>query len=177
MALAEFIDTRLLRPAPVRRAANAILLSIVPKTVRVGPAIAHLNPRDPVVSGALALRVFERDELRFFSQRCRPGMTVLDVGANVGLYTALAMHLTGADGTVVVIEPHAESRRFLELTVQANSTTRTSVHIFDCAVSDGRERPSCSSIRKIKPTIDWVDPRQRRTRKPAAYDCEQSTAT
>jgi hypothetical protein len=63
MALAEFIYTRLLRPAPVRRAANAILLSIVPETVRVGPAIVHLNPRDPVVSGALALRVFERDEL------------------------------------------------------------------------------------------------------------------
>ena len=133
MALAEFIYTRLLRPAPVRRAANAILLSIVPETVRVGPAIVHLNPRDPVVSGALALRVFERDELRFFSQRCRPGMTVLDVGANVGLYTALAMNLTGADGTVVAIEPHAESRRFLELTVQANAATRTPVHVFDCA--------------------------------------------
>jgi FkbM family methyltransferase len=136
MALAEFIYTRLLRPAPVRRAANAILLSILPETVRVGPAIVHLNPRDPVVSGALALRVFERDELRFFSQRCRPGMTVLDVGANVGLYTALAMNLTGADGTVVAIEPHAESRRFLELTVQANAATRTPVHVFDCAASD-----------------------------------------
>ena len=85
--LAEFIYTRLLRPAPVRRVTNAILLSIVPKTVRVGPAIVHLNPSDPVISGALALRVFERDELAFFSQRCRAGMTVLDVGANVGLYT------------------------------------------------------------------------------------------
>jgi FkbM family methyltransferase len=136
MALAEFIYTRLLRPAPVRRAANAILLSIVPETVRVGPAIVHLNPRDPVVSGALALRVFERGELEFFSQRCREGMTVLDVGANVGLYTALAMHLAGANGTVVAIEPHAESRRFLELTIQANAATKTPVHVFDCAASD-----------------------------------------
>jgi FkbM family methyltransferase len=134
--LAEFIYTRLLRPAPVRRVTNAILLSIVPKTVRVGPAIVRLNPRDPVLSVALALRVFERDEVEFFSQRCRKGMTVLDVGANVGLYTALAMHLTGADGTVVAIEPHTESRRFLALTIQANAATRTSVHVFDYAASD-----------------------------------------
>ena len=134
--LAEFIYTRLLRPAPVRRATNAILLSIVPETVRVGPAVVHLNPSDPVVSGALALRVFERDELKFFSQKCRRGMTVLDVGANVGLYTALAMHLTGREGTVVAIEPHAESRRFLALTIQANAATRTPVHVFDCAASD-----------------------------------------
>jgi hypothetical protein len=42
MALAEFIYTRLLRPAPVRRAANAILLSIVPETVRVGRVILRL---------------------------------------------------------------------------------------------------------------------------------------
>jgi FkbM family methyltransferase len=134
--LAEFIYTRLLRPAPIRRATNAILLSIIPKTVRVGPAIVHLNPADPVVSGALALRVFERDELKFFAQRCRPGMTVLDVGANVGLYSALAMHLTGAEGTVVAIEPHAESRRFLNLTIEANAPTKARVHVFDCAASD-----------------------------------------
>jgi len=68
-------------------------------------------------------------------------MTVLNVGAYVGLYTALAKHLTGTDGTVVAIEPHAESRRFLELTVQANAATKTSVHVFDCAASD-REGPA-----------------------------------
>jgi FkbM family methyltransferase len=134
--LSEFIYTELLRPAPVKRAANAILLSIVPKTVRVGPAIVHLNPSDPVVSGALALRVFERHELAFFSRSCREGMTVVDVGANVGVYTALAMHLTGATGTVIAIEPHAESRRFLDLTTKANATTKTQLHVFDCAASD-----------------------------------------
>ena len=83
--LAEFIYTRLLRPAPVRRVTNAILLSVIPNTVRVGRAIVHLNPSDPVISGALALRVFERRELAFFTRSCREGMTVVDVGANVGL--------------------------------------------------------------------------------------------
>jgi FkbM family methyltransferase len=137
--LAEFIYTRLLRPAPVRRVTNAILLSVIPNTVRVGRAIVHLNPSDPVISGALALRVFERRELAFFTRSCREGMTVVDVGANVGLYTALAMRLTGADGTVVAIEPHTESRRFLEMTIKANAGTRTQVHVSDCAASDHEE--------------------------------------
>ena len=83
--LAKFIYTRLLRPAPVRRVTNAILLSVIPNTVRVGRAIVHLNPSDPVISGALALRVFERRELAFFTRSCREGMTVVDVGANVGV--------------------------------------------------------------------------------------------
>jgi FkbM family methyltransferase len=134
--LAEFIYTRLLRPPPLRQAANAIILSIVPETVRVGPATIHLNPSDPVMSGALALRVFERRELAFFMRSCRERMTVVDVGANVGVYTALAMHLTGCNGTVVAIEPHAESQRFLRLTINANAATRTPAHVFDCAASD-----------------------------------------
>ena len=46
------------------------------------------------------------------------------------------MHLTGADGTVVAIEPHAESRRFLEMTIKANAATKTRVHVSDCAASD-----------------------------------------
>lgn len=135
-AFAEFIYTELLRPAPLKRMANAFLLSILPATVRVGPAVIHLNPSDPVVSGALALRVFERDELAFFSRICHEGMTVVDVGANVGVYSALAMHLTGANGAVVAIEPHAESRRFLELTIKANATAKGRPYIFDCAASD-----------------------------------------
>ena len=134
--LAEFIYAGLLRPAPLKRAANAIILSIVPKTIRVGPALVHLNPADPVLSGAVALRVFERQEMAFFSRTCREGMTVVDVGANVGVYSALAMHLTGPKGTVVAIEPHTESRSFLELTIKANAATKSRAHVFGCAASD-----------------------------------------
>jgi hypothetical protein len=66
MSFSEFVYTTLLRPAPLRRLANAMLLSIIPKTVRVGPATVHLNPNGPVLSGALALHIFERQEIRFF---------------------------------------------------------------------------------------------------------------
>src|SRR5260370_41969929 len=79
-----------------------------------------LNPNDPVVSGALALRVYENTETRFFQSVCKPGMTFLDVGANVGLYTALALARIGGTGRVVALEPDRESFEYLRKTVMAN---------------------------------------------------------
>ena len=37
----------------------------------------------------------------------RPGMTVVDVGANSGEFTRLFRQAVGPDGVVVAIEPHA----------------------------------------------------------------------
>jgi FkbM family methyltransferase len=46
---------------------------------------------------------------RAFSLLLRPGMTVLDVGANVGFQSVLAAHLVGAQGRVVGFEPLPEN--------------------------------------------------------------------
>lgn len=134
--IAEFAYTTLLRPGLLRRLANAVILSTLPEKVRVGPATIHLNPADPVLSGALMLRLFERQELAFFSHVCRPGMTVVDIGASVGVYTALAMQAAGRNGAIVAIEPHDESRRFLARTIAANANANIRPHVFDCAASD-----------------------------------------
>jgi hypothetical protein len=113
MKLSEFIYTVLLGPRPLRSLSNRAIQAILPKTVRVGPAVIHLNPRDPVISGALTLGLYERDELSFVASILRTGMTVVDVGANVGLYTAVAMHHIGSNGRIIAFEPHRESAGFL----------------------------------------------------------------
>lgn len=48
---------------------------------------------------------FEPDELAFLRSRLRPGMTVVDVGANVGLHAVTAARLVGPTGRVVAFEP------------------------------------------------------------------------
>ena len=48
---------------------------------------------------------FERLETRIVRRTLRPGMTFVDVGANVGYYTALAAHLVGPTGAVFAFEP------------------------------------------------------------------------
>ena len=75
MSLAEFIYTKVLKPKPLKALTNAILLRIIPESVQVGSATLHLDLGDPVLSGALTLRVFELSELSFFQKYCRDDMT------------------------------------------------------------------------------------------------------
>jgi FkbM family methyltransferase len=120
MSLAQFIYTEVLKPRPLRVLTNAILLCIIPRQTRVGPATIYLDPEDPVLSGAVALRVYEPSELSFFLQHCRGDMTLVDVGANIGLYTSLALHTLTAGGRVVSVEPRPQTFTFLEKNIAAN---------------------------------------------------------
>jgi FkbM family methyltransferase len=122
MSLAEFIYTEVLKPKPLKALTNAILLRIIPERLQVGSATLHLDPGDPVLSGALTLRVFEPSELTFFRKYCRGDMTFVDIGANIGLYTALAMHQLDSTGRILTFEPHPQSYKFLEKNIAANQT-------------------------------------------------------
>ncbi len=134
MSLPEFLYTVILKPAPLRALANAALRAIIPASVSLHGAKVCLNPRDPVVSGALTLGVYEREEIRFFRGHFKTGMTFVDVGANVGLYTAIAIQI-GA-GRILAIEPLPENFGFLKNTVAANTPTQP-LHLEQAAV--GRE--------------------------------------
>lgn len=134
MSIAEFTYTVLLKPAPLRCVANAIIRAIIPKTLVVRGAKISLNPRDPVVSGALAIGVYEKDEIEFFCTYFRSGMTFVDVGANSGLYTALA--LSKNSKVVLAVEPHPESREFLEQTIEFNSNDKNKAFISSYAAFD-----------------------------------------
>ena len=45
---------------------------------------------------------------------------MVDIGANVGLYTALAMHQLNSNGRIVTFEPHPQSYEFLQKNITAN---------------------------------------------------------
>ncbi|MFZ4681104.1 MAG: FkbM family methyltransferase [Terrimicrobiaceae bacterium] len=138
MSLSEFVYTVLLRPKPLRGPANFVLRKILPAQLTVHGARIALNPDDPVVSGALTLGVYEREEIAFFQKHFRPGMTFADVGANVGLYTGMALATPGFSGTILCVEPDKDSRRYLQSTISANlpAGREASVHVCACAASD-----------------------------------------
>ena len=138
MSLSEFVYTVVLRPKPLRALTNTILRKLVPAQLTVHGAKIALNPDDPVVSGALTLGVYEREEIAFFQKHFRPGMTFVDVGANVGLYTGMALATSGFSGTILCVEPDEDSRRFLQSTIASNLPVggESSVHVCACAASD-----------------------------------------
>ncbi len=55
------------------------------------------------------------------ARHVRPGMTCLDVGANVGFYTLLFSSLCGDSGKVVAFEPHAGNCAILRRHLEPNS--------------------------------------------------------
>ena len=132
--LAEFVYCYLLRPWPLRPLANWAIRQLLPAQVNFGEAVVVLNPDDPVVSGALHFGVYEKAETNFFQTACHEGMTFLDVGANIGYYTALAARAVGPTGKVIAMEPDPESFKYLEHTIAANGTEN--VQAFPVAASD-----------------------------------------
>ena len=139
MGPAEFIYTVLLKPRPLRILANAVLRSIIPRQVTRHGARLALNPNVPVVSGALTLNVYERPETEFFRKVCRPGLTVLDVGANLGYYTALAQSILNGAGRILALEPDPENFRFLKATMSLNPHPEI-VTCYPAAASDQEGR-------------------------------------
>jgi FkbM family methyltransferase len=131
MNISEFIYTVMLAPAPLRRAANALIKATLRQTVSVGGGVIWLNPDDPVISGALSLGAYEKAEIAFFRRHFGKDMTFIDVGANVGLYTAMAMATPDFRGKIIAVEPHGESRRYLLQTVAANDRTGLGTVVVD----------------------------------------------
>ena len=132
--LAEFVYCYLLRPWPLRQLTNWTIRKLLPKQVEIHGATVVLNPTDPVVSGALRFGVYEKAETLFFQSACCDGMTFLDVGANLGYYTALAARAVGPNGRVLAVEPDPDSFGYLEQTIAANAVGN--VKAFPVAASD-----------------------------------------
>ncbi|HEY6983117.1 MAG TPA: FkbM family methyltransferase [Reyranella sp.] len=63
---------------------------------------------------------FEPNEFAFFDRVLRPGMSVVDIGANEGLYTLFAARRVGASGRVVAVEPSSRERGLLEANLARN---------------------------------------------------------
>ena len=81
-------------------------------------------------------RWFEK-EMDFLRHWLRPGMTVIDIGANLGVYSVPMARLVGQTGHVFAYEPGSEARRLLERNRELNAAVN--LDISPLALSD-RER-------------------------------------
>ena len=64
-----------------------------------------VNLSDLAVSGAIIRDRFELDETAFVHTHVKPGMTALDIGANLGFYSLLMAQCVGPNGRVIGFEP------------------------------------------------------------------------
>jgi FkbM family methyltransferase len=132
--LTTFIYTVLLKPRPLRKAAQYCIKKCIPAELRIHGVDLMLNQNDAVVSGCLALGAFETYEVDFFKSLLKPGMAVLDVGSNIGLYASIAAAAVGPGGRVVAVEPNARNCELVRKTIERNKFTN--LRLFQAAVSD-----------------------------------------
>jgi FkbM family methyltransferase len=72
------------------------------------------------IQRSIYLGTFEQEESRLVAKFLVPGMTVIDVGANVGYYTALAASRVGSQGRIFAIEPDTRAFARLQSLIDTN---------------------------------------------------------
>jgi FkbM family methyltransferase len=77
---------------------------------------------------------FVRDEYKIVRQKVRTGMTFVDVGANVGYYSALAARLAGPTGSVFAFDPSEYAFPRLSRMIEVNGLTN--VRAIKCGLAD-----------------------------------------
>jgi FkbM family methyltransferase len=96
----------------------------------------YVQEADTAITEHVKRDAYEPNVTAVFLDRLRPGMHVLDIGANIGWYTMLSASLVGRAGSVTAIEPNPDSAKLLEASRRANSFDNVTV----LQVAAGRQR-------------------------------------
>lgn len=104
-------------------AGTELLTARLPNGCRMG-----CDLRDHVQRFIWFYGAYEFIESYLFSQLVKPGMTVFDVGANVGQYTLLASTLVGPSGQVHSFEPVPRNFERLRIHVAENALTNVTLN-------------------------------------------------
>ena len=98
-----------------------------------GTSRIRLNARDQVISRTIfSTGEWEPGELQFIRSYVKPGMVVMDVGANIGVHTLTMAQSVGANGAVHSFEPTVVFET-LQYNVRQNGFGGR-VHLNHCAV-------------------------------------------
>ena len=129
-------DLRLGKRLPWLKQPYLFLVRLLrPNRVNVLGQWVTLHIEDRVLSHSLIFEhSFEDFELQLFSRLLEPGAIVLDIGANVGIYTLVAAQRVAPMGRVYAFEPDRENFALLKQNVAANG--HTNVVLMQNAVSD-----------------------------------------
>jgi FkbM family methyltransferase len=79
-----------------------------------------LDRADFAVSAFVTDGAYEPHVSAVISTYCQPGMSVIDIGANIGIHTVAFARLVGDSGRVLAIEPSSENCRLILASARQN---------------------------------------------------------
>ena len=87
----------------------------------------YIAPDDAAVGVHVRTDSYEPEIAASFRRLLRPGMGLLDIGANIGYFTMLGAALVGLSGSVLAIEPNGRNVRLLEASRRVNGFSQVTV--------------------------------------------------
>ncbi|MEP7305029.1 MAG: FkbM family methyltransferase [Acidobacteriota bacterium] len=103
----------------------------------LGRLFFQCDLRDHIMREVCFAGCYEPQETALLKLLLRPGMTVVDVGANWGYFSLAAAHLVGSRGRVVSVEADPRACRTLRANVARNGLDAV-VNVLEMAASDRR---------------------------------------
>jgi FkbM family methyltransferase len=105
----------------------------LPNPAHVDGFRLHHDGQASVNVNALIMGMFEPETTQLFKRMLAPGMTVIDVGANVGYYSLLAAQAIGSTGHVWAFEPVPSTVALIHKSVDDNGCADR-IQVCPCAV-------------------------------------------
>lgn len=119
-------------------------LSGKPRDIPYHGKLLRCHPKNHSASRAIYFSCLpDYREMRFMLDFLRPGDTFVDAGANIGLYTLLALSVVGDKGYVHAFEPNPVVAGMLRESLALNAASNVSVHEIGLADVEG-EATFCS---------------------------------
>ncbi len=91
----------------------------------------YASTDDLAVGQAVLSGEYEPEIAACIRRHLRPGMGVIDLGANIGTMSLLAASIVGADGFVLAVEPNPRNARLLEASKRRNGFSQ--IVVCQCA--------------------------------------------
>lgn len=86
------------------------------------------DPTDVLIGRHILAGNYEPEVAGLIRQHLSPGMTFLDIGANVGFFSLMAASIVGEKGTVIAVEPSPSNVRLLEISRVLNTFEHLEIH-------------------------------------------------
>jgi FkbM family methyltransferase len=90
-----------------------------------------------VGAGIAVRRGYEKHITRIMRPLLKPGVILVDIGANIGYYTLLAASRIGCDGKVIAFEPSSDNCALLRMSLQANDFDNVKLYPYAVADKEG----------------------------------------
>ncbi|WP_055076694.1 FkbM family methyltransferase [Pseudanabaena sp. 'Roaring Creek'] len=127
--------------------------------------------RSIVTSVLVAQGDWFEQELEFWRNQIQEGMTVIDVGANVGVYTFSAAQRVREKGLVLAIEPFSQCVTYLSETIRVNQLDCVKVCVGAASDRNGKAKLSLSSASELNELISEEEGQARDASRVEEVEC------